>query len=150
MVLLFTWSPDSTFFWFPLLHCTCVSARLSPEFTKFPSGHLLDCSSCCSLWPLTDPFLTILCVYGSLLSILVSLSACLLVSLPVFPLISCFLSPIWALGYSTERSGGQFSHKPRTAKIFVMTLQLAPNVCANISYEYKWSSVKIMKGCHLD
>ena len=45
----------------------------------------------------------------------------------------------------TERSGGQFSLKPLEAKIFVVILYLEPNIDANIAYEYKQSSVRIIK-----
>ena len=40
---------------------------------------------------------------------------------------------------------GSIPLKPVEAKIFIVILYLEPNICANIAYEYKQSSVRIIK-----
>lgn len=63
---------------------------------------------------------------------------------PSFPHCVKFFSPIWTLDV-IQRSGGQSFLKFLEAKIFEMILYLATNICANIAYEYKLSSVRIIK-----
>lgn len=116
----------------------------------FPSGHLLDYSSCCSLWPLAEPLLTILSLCLEVITLFPCLFLCMSFSLSLSLCPSPSLTPLFSFSHldsrcCTETSGGQSSLPPLRAKIFVVIPHLAPNVCANIAYEYKLPSAKIIK-----